>query len=326
MHNAITDVPGIKVGHYTDPVAATGCTVILCENGAVAGVDVRGAAPGTRETDLLRPMHLVEKIHAVILSGGSAFGLDAASGVMKYLEEQKVGIDTAGGKIPIVAAAVLYDLFIGNPKVRPGASEGYQACKAAISGDVTEGCVGAGTGTMVGQLMGTERAIKSGLGTARERLADGLVIAAIIAVNALGDIIDQETGSVMAGVRNTDGNGYSNAMSLIRNGKQYKIQPGTNTTIGVVATNARLNKEGINKVAQMAHDGMARAINPAHTMYDGDTIFALSYGDKDADVTNVGVIAAEVVQKAIIRAVTLATPLASIPSMNTYNHTGKDTE
>jgi L-aminopeptidase/D-esterase-like protein len=314
MYDAITDVTGLKVGHYTDLESATGCTVVLCQQGAVAGVDVRGSAPGTRETDLLRPMNQVEKVHAILLSGGSAFGLDAASGVMRYLEEKGIGFATPGGIVPIVPAAVLFDLAIGNPRVRPGAPEGYQACHNATSGEVPEGCVGAGTGAMVGQLFGTSRATKSGLGTASEKIAGDVIVAVIVAVNALGDVFDSATGQIIAGVRKLDGKGFGNTVEYLKQGQSCQGGVGNHTTIGIVATNVSLTKEQANKLAQMAHDGIARAINPCHTMLDGDTIFALSLGNKEGDLTTIGAIAAEVTQRAIIKAVTRATSLASVPA------------
>jgi L-aminopeptidase/D-esterase-like protein len=317
MYNAITDVPGIKVGHYTDKDAATGCTVILCETGAVAGVDVRGSAPGTRETDLLRPMNLVEKVQAILLSGGSAFGLDAAGGVMRYLEEQGLGQETMVAKVPIVPAAVLFDLDIGSSKIRPGAEEGYKACLAATEKEVAEGCVGAGTGATVGKILGINQATKSGLGTASCKICGDIIVAALIAVNAIGDVIDPKTGKLLAGPRNQDNKGFLNTVELLTGGVNSDIKNllPTNTTLGVVATNACLNKEQVNKLAQMAQDGLARAINPSHTMYDGDTIFALSLGDKVGDLTTLGAAAAEVVADAIVRAVQHAETLDGIPAI-----------
>lgn len=314
MYNGITDIPGIKVGHYTDREAATGCTVILCEPGAVAGVDVRGSAPGTRETDLLRPMNLVEQVQAILLSGGSAFGLDAASGVMRYLEEQGFGYETIVAKVPIVPAAILFDLAIGSSNIRPGDEEGYQACLAAGSGKVAEGCVGAGTGATVGKLLGMERATKSGLGTASQEIAEGIIVAALVAVNAFGDVIDPTSGRILAGLRHPENRSFLSTAELLKKGYKRRIPLPENTTIGVIATNARLNKEQANKLAQMAQDGIARTINPCHTMYDGDVLFALSFGDKVGDVTVIGSVAAEVVAKAITRAVLQAETIAGIPA------------
>lgn len=317
MYNAITDVAGIKVGHYTNRDAATGCTVVLCESGAVAGVDVRGSAPGTRETDLLRPTNLVERVHAVLISGGSAFGLDAAGGVMRYLEERGIGYETLVAKVPIVPAAIIFDLSIGKPNVRPGIEEGYKACLNVTDKEVAEGCVGAGTGATVGKSLGIERATKSGLGTASYKIAGDIVVAALIVVNAVGDIVDRKTGRIIAGPRDEENGCFYNTAELLAKGTyNYRRSPlPTNTTVGVVATNANLNKEQANKLAQMAQDGIARTINPSHTMHDGDTIFALSSGDKMSDVTILGSVAAEVVSSAIVRAVLQAESIAGVPSV-----------
>jgi L-aminopeptidase/D-esterase-like protein len=317
MHNSITDVAGIKVGHYTNKEAATGCTVILCEEGAVAGVDVRGAAPGTRETDPLRPMSLVGRAHAILLSGGSAFGLDAASGVMRYLEERGYGHDVGVAKVPIVPAAILFDLRLGSSKVRPGPEEGYQACLVASSGTVAEGSVGAGTGATVGKILGPERMTKSGLGTASQRIGN-INIGAIVAVNAFGDVVDPETGKIIAGPRDIEKGGFVSTIEVM---KKLKMSPiPTNTTIGVVATDALLNKEQVNKMAQMAHDGLARAVRPAHTMVDGDAIFALATGKEGPeDVTMLGALAAEVVATAIVRAVREAETLVGIPAATAWH-------
>lgn len=316
MYNAITDITGIKVGHYTDREAATGCTVILCEMGAVAGADVRGSATGTRETELLRPMNLVEKVHAILLSGGSAFGLNAAGGVMQYLEERGFGYDTFVAKVPIVPAAIIFDLSVGNPKVRPGIEEGYKACLAATDNQVAEGCVGAGTGATVGKVLGIERATKSGLGTASLRISGDIIVAALVVVNAVGDVIDPKTGELLAGPRDRENKGFLRSVELLTGGTySYRRNPlPDNTTLGVVATNACLTKEQVNKLAQMAQDGIARAINPSHTMHDGDVIFALSLGDKVSDMTILGSVAAEVVSNAIIRAIQQAETLAGIPA------------
>jgi len=289
--------------------------VILCEEGAVAGVDVRGSAPGTRETDPLRPMSLVGQAHAILLGGGSAFGLDAAGGVMRYLEERGYGFDVGVAKVPIVPAAILFDLSLGSSKVRPGPEEGYQACLAASSGPVAEGSVGAGTGATVGKILGPERMTKSGLGTASQRLGN-ITIGAIVAVNAFGDVVDPESGEVIAGPRNIEHGGFFRTIDIMRRIEESKSPIPTNTTIGVVATDAPLNKEQVNKVAQMAHDGLARAIRPAHTMVDGDAIFVLSTGKggEGEDVTIIGSIAEEVVAMAIVRAVRQAEGLADIPA------------
>lgn len=315
MLNGITDVSGIKVGHYTNKEAATGCTVVICEEGAVAGVDVRGSAPGTRETDLLRPSNLVEKVHAILLGGGSAFGLDAAGGVMHYLEEKGIGFKTTTACIPIVPAAVLYDLDTGNSQVRPGINDGYTACQVADSNEVPEGSVGAGTGATVCKLMGLDHAIKGGIGTASTKLPDGTIVAAIFAVNALGDIIDHTTGKILASPRFPDDINRTSTIELLQRNYSNKDFSSTNTTLGIVATNASLTKEQVNKIASMAHDGMARAINPSHTMYDGDTIFALSLGDKTGDITTIGAVAAELTSEAIKRAIIHAETLAGVPSI-----------
>lgn len=320
MHNAITDVPGIMVGHYTDMKAATGCTVILCEEGAVAGVDVRGGAPGTRDTELLNPINVVEKIHAVMLSGGSAFGLNSIGGVQRYLEEKGVGYEMAGVRVPIVPGAVVFDLDIGSARVRPGIPEGYQACQNATPGPVTEGCAGAGTGAMIGQLKGKRCATKAGVGTASVKFYGGVIVAALFIVNALGDIIDQATGQVIAGIRSEDGKLFGNTIALMKEGYTFLAEPGHNTVVGVVATNALLTKSQAAKVAQMAHDGIARAINPSHSMHDGDTIFALSLGNLASDVTTVGSMAAEVTCQAIINAVKKATSLDGVPCLTDFRH------
>lgn len=326
MNNAITDVPGIEVGQAHDPEALTGVTVILCRKGAVGGVDVRGGAPGTRETDLLAPLNLVQKVHAVVLAGGSAFGLEAAAGVMKYLEEQRIGFETGAAVVPIVPAAILFDLNIGRADVRPTAEMGYRAASAARPGPVEEGNVGAGSGASVGKLFGNRSAMKSGLGTASVEIGAGVVVGAIAAVNAFGDVIHPQTGEIVAGARALE-------LGPLKIGQRgyfadtlatLKTLPGravlqfatkTNTVIGVVATNARLTKAGANKMAQMAHDGLARVIRPAHTMLDGDTIFALSTGAKQADVTTLGAFAAEVFAQACLRAVRAAHSAGGLPGL-----------
>ncbi len=320
QRGAITDVAGIRVGHFTDSRRPTGCTVIICEAGAVGGVDVRGAAPGTRETDLLDPINLVQQVHAVVLSGGSAFGLDTATGVMRWLEERGVGFPTGVARVPIVPAAILFDLSVGDPKVRPDAEAGYKACKAASATAPAEGNVGAGAGATIGKLFGMNRAMKSGIGTASIKLNDGksgLTVGAIVAVNAVGDVIDPSTGRVIAGARTKDGRGLLGTMSAILRGEPLPpMLGGTATTIGAVATDAKLDKAQATKVAQMAHDGLARTINPVHTAYDGDTIFALATGrsSRTANVTLVGALAAEAVAQAVVRAVKAAKGIAGLPS------------
>lgn len=314
-------VPGIRIGHAHDLEALTGCTVVLCEAGAVGGVDQRGGAPGTRETDPLRPLHLVQQAHAVVLAGGSAFGLEAATGVVRYLEERGVGFDVRIAKVPIVPAAILFDLGIGRSDVRPDAAMGYAACLAATEGPVAEGNVGAGAGATVGKVLGLTQAMKSGLGAASVDLGGGLIVSALVAVNAFGDVVDPQTGRILAGARRPDGSGFADTLAVLRAYAQepplrFGAPPPTpsNTVIGVVVTSASLTKEGANKVAQMAHDGIARAVRPAHTMLDGDTLFTLATGQVEADVNVVGAFAAEVVAQAIVRAVLTAEPAAGLPA------------
>lgn len=314
MNGTITDVRGIRAGHATDEAGLTGCTVVLCEGGAVGGVDQRGGAPGTRETDLLRPMHLVQKVHGVVLAGGSAFGLAAADGVMRYLAERKTGLRFGGAVVPVVPAAILFDLGLGRADAYPDANMGYAACQAARTGRLAEGNVGAGTGCSVGRLLGAGHATKTGIGGASVDLGGGLVVGAVIAVNALGDVVDEQ-GRILAGVRKLRGAGFAGSLAVLRSriGK-LAMQVGGATVIGVVATTALLNKEQANKVAQMAHDGLARSVRPAHTMYDGDTLFCLATGRVRASVTVVGAYAAEVVAQAIVRAATTATGAGGLPA------------
>jgi L-aminopeptidase/D-esterase-like protein len=314
----LTDVEGIKVGHFTEPRRPTGCTVILYERGAVAGVDVRGSAPGTRETDLLKPTNLVDKVNGIVLAGGSAFGLDTATGVMRYLEEHDAGYVTAAGKVPIVPAAILYDLNVGEGKIRPNADSGYKACVNAKAGPFEEGSVGAGAGATVGKIAGG-KPMKGGIGTSSIKLSNGLVVAAVIAVNCVGDVIDPKTGKMVAGARTQDGKAFLNIIQTYRAGRGIAPSnpvPGQNTTIGVVATNARFDKTQMTKIAEMAHDGVARAINPTHTPSDGDTLFAMSTGTSTAaaNLTAIGALAAEVVTEAILRAVMKAKSLPGFPA------------
>lgn len=312
----LTAVEGVKVGHFTLSERPTGCTVVLTEAGAVAGVDVRGSAPGTRETDLLDPIHLVQEVHAVVLSGGSAFGLDAATGVVRYLEGKKIGFDTGVAKVPIVPAAILFDLGVGGkPEIRPDAECGYRAAETASSGPVPEGNVGAGAGATVGKLLGPDRAMKSGVGTAAIRWGSGLVVAALFVVNAAGDVIEPETGKVVAGARTEDGKAFVDVRKLIREGARFERQVG-HTTLGVVATNARLSKGQATKVAQMAHDGVARAIEPAHTPVDGDAIFALATGTwkGEPDLMSIGELAAQASAEAIVRAARMASSIPGFPA------------
>lgn len=312
----LTAVPGVKVGHVTLDARPTGCTVILTEAGAVAGVDVRGAAPGTRETDLLNPVNLVDRVHAIVLSGGSAFGLDAATGTMRWLEERGIGFDVRVAKVPIVPSAILFDLGVGDAKIRPTADCGYRAAAAATDAPVVEGSVGAGAGATVGKARGMARAMKSGVGSAAITLPSGLVVAALAAVNAFGDVIDPATARVVAGVRTEDGHGLADLRTLLRGGETPAPKIGENTTLVVVATNATLTKTQATKVAQMAHDGLARAIWPVHTPYDGDTVFALATGTRDGadDLLLVGVLAADAAAEAIVRAVRQATSLPGLPA------------
>jgi len=320
----LTDVPGVAVGHHTLTARPTGCTVVIVERGAVAGVDVRGASPGTRETDLLDPVNSVQQIHAIVLAGGSAFGLDAATGVMRFLDEKNIGFksdfwkDSVGTiNVPIVPAAILIDLGVGgNPKIRPDAECGYRAAAVASTAPIAEGNVGAGAGATIGKLAGPSRAMKGGLGTAAMAFADGIVVAALVAVNAAGDVIDPATGLVVAGVRTPDGRGLADARRLLRAGEAWRPSIGGNTTLGIVATNATLSKAQASKVAQMAQDGLARAIVPAHTTGDGDTIFAIATGERtgEPNVSRIGAAAADVVSQAILRAILQAEGIAGYPA------------
>ena len=313
----LTAIPGLKVGHFTLSERLTGCTVVLAEDGAVGGVDVRGGAPGTREIALLDPVNYVQVVNAVVLSGGSAFGLDAASGVVRYLDERDIGYRVGPNVVPIVVGAILFDLSIGDdPRIRPGADCGYRAATHASSETSAEGNIGAGAGATVGKLRGMDRAMKGGVGTASITLDSGLTVAAIVAVNAVGDIIDPATGSVIAGVRTSDGRALADARKVLREGALNEPQGGANTTIGVVATNATLTKAEATKVAQMAQDGLARTIYPAHTPGDGDTVFSLALGtfSGSASILVIGALAADVMAEAIVRAVRAATGIPGIPA------------
>jgi L-aminopeptidase/D-esterase-like protein len=318
LRDAITDVPGIRVGHWTDRRAATGCTVVLCEKGAVGGVDVRGGAPGTRETDLLRPGTLVQGIHAVLLTGGSAWGLDAAGGVMRYLEERGVGFVYGAGPVPVVVGAVLYDLRVGRGDVRPDAEAGYRACRAARAGAVGQGSVGAGTGATVGKALGMERCLKGGLGTASEALpsaAGELVVGALVAVNCFGEVVDPASGQVIAGPR-AEGSGFVGTVDILR-GAEQAPWGGESTALAVVATNARLTKEYACRLASVAHDGLARAIRPLHTMGDGDVVFTMATGDVALEPMRypaLEALAAQAVERAVLKAVREARGLAGVPS------------
>ncbi len=331
LNNSITDVRGIEVGHAQNEEALTGCTVILCRKGAVAGVDVRGGAPGTRETDLLNPINLVERIHAVVLAGGSAFGLDAASGVMRYLEEKKIGFNTGVARVPIVPSAILYDLNLGRADVRPDSAMGALAAASAVSDPPAEGNVGAGTGASIGKMFGMTLAMKSGLGTASMDIGGGVIVGAIVAVNAFGDVIDPKTGEILAGLRSgkvgplrVGGKGqFADTLAMMKKPIGRGIlgfASRANTVIGAVATNAKLTKAQATKVAQMAQDGIARTIRPAHSMLDGDVIFALSTGTKQADVSIIGAFAAEVMAQAIIRAVKTAKSAGGLPGLGEHKN------
>jgi L-aminopeptidase/D-esterase-like protein len=314
----LTDVAGIKVGHFTESRRPTGCTVILTEGGAVCGVDVRGGAPGTRETDLLAPVNMVPTVHGLVLSGGSAFGLDTAAGVMRYLEERRIGFEVGVGRVPIVPAAILFDLGLGDWTIRPDGAAGLAAARAASAGPVAEGNVGAGAGATVGKLLGPGWAMKSGLGTAAVDVPGGAVVAALVAVNAWGDVLDPATGRLVAGARSTDGRGLRSTLQAFLEGQVPgpPLPDGQNTTIGVVATNVSLTKAQATKVAQMAHDGLARTVQPVHTPWDGDTLFALSTGSIRMATPDlvVGVLAAEAVARAVLRAVRQARGLPGLPA------------
>ena len=310
---AVTDIEGIRIGHAQDLEALTGCTVLIAEKGITAGVDVRGGAPGTRETDLLDPVNFVQQIHAVLLAGGSAFGLDAAAGVMEYLEERNVGFDVGITKVPIVCGAVLFDLGIGNHRVRPDRKMGYQACLNAVNTGCAEGDVGAGAGASVGKILGMEQCMKSGLGTCCYQAGD-LKLGAVIAVNCLGDVIYPKTGAILAGVLNKDRSAFLNTEKImIEQFSSGGISFGGNTTIGMVVSNGKFTKSQAGKLASMAHNGLARTMRPAHTMLDGDTIFALTTGEVEADINVAGMLAARAVENAVLRAVLKAKALGGLP-------------
>lgn len=326
MKNTITDVPGIRVGHAQDLEAGTGCTVVLCEEGAVTAVDVRGGAPGTRETDCLHPANLVSQAHAVYLSGGSAFGLDGAAGVMKYLEENGVGFNTGVAVVPIVPGAVLFDLIVGDPRIRPDREMGYRACIEASADNTRQGNVGAGTGATVGKALGPEFSMKSGLGTA-SICRGSLVVGAIAAVNCFGDVIDPATGAIIAGTLSEDKSTFADSLKIITGHSEKKAKGfSTNTTIGVIATNAVIDKAGALRVAMASHDGFARTMNPAHTMFDGDTVFCMSTGTRigigtgtgdgkaGSELTAVCALAAEVMAAAVVNAVKKSSSLYGLPA------------
>ncbi len=314
MFNAITDIPGIKVGHASDYSGYTGCTVILCGSGAVCGIDVRGSAAGTRQTDALAVNHIVEEVHAVLLCGGSSFGLDAATGVTRFLEEKDIGFNVGAIRIPIVPTAVIFDILFGSPKARPTSEMGYEACRDA-SETVDEGSVGAGTGATVGKLYDMGRAMKGGLGTSSIVMPDGLIVGALAVVNAFGDIIDNATGRIIVGTRkSTDSFDFVNTSDSLKKGVVKKQFGLVNTTLGVIATNARFQKREMTKIAQMAQGGLIKTINPVHTTFDGDLVFALSKGEMEADINKVGVLGEFVLSEAIKRAVKKADGFGMVPA------------
>ena len=314
---SLTDVPGIKVGHATNTNAWTGCTVVLCGKGATAGGIVRGLAPGTRETDLLRAGTLVQSAHAILLTGGSAFGLAAADGVMRFLEERDIGFDAGIAKVPIVPGAVLFDLGLGDPGVRPDAAMGYAASASATDDDMSQGNFGAGTGATVGKLLGKKRAMKGGLGTASLR-AGRLIVSALVAVNACGDVIDPSCGRIVAGARNAKNDGFADTSKALRSALVRNAMTLTSTVIGVVATNARLDVADANALASAAHDGLARVIRPSHTLYDGDTIFALATGRVQTSLVLAADMAADVMAAAILNGIWAAEDAGGLPSARTY--------
>ncbi|GKZ05206.1 P1 family peptidase [Paraclostridium bifermentans] len=317
MFNNILDVKGIKVGQVEDKEGLTGCTVIICEDGGVCGVDVRGSAPGTRETDLLDPINMVQKVHAIVLSGGSAFGLESTCGVSRYLEEKGIGFDVGVAKVPIVTGAVLFDLGVGDPKCRPNIEMGYKACQIANNIELKQGNYGAGCGATVGKIRGSEFCTKGGIGSYSIKLDNGLVVSAIIAVNAFGDVY--ENGQVIAGVLNDDKNDFLNTYDLMKKGVNKGGFNIDNTTIGAVVTNAKLSKAECKKISQMAHNGFAKSIFPIHTPHDGDTIFTLATGEVETDITLLGSIASEVVEKSVISAIKNASKTNDILSYNEIN-------
>jgi L-aminopeptidase/D-esterase-like protein len=312
----LTDIPGILVGHASDFDGLTGCTAILCERGAAAGVDVRGSATGTEEFGLLDPAHLTERIHAVVFAGGSAFGLEAASGVRRFLELKGIGFQTGGGPVPLVPAAILYDLELGKKHIRPTREMGEAAAAAATSGPVVEGAVGAGTGATVGKLFGMKRAMKSGIGSFTVSLPDGVLVSSLAAVNAFGDVIDPTSGKVVAGARRApDSLEFINTAEAMLTSTHGPALTRQNTTLVVVVTNAALSKVGAAKLAEFGSAGMARALSPVWTMYDGDVVIGLSVGDKKADVNTVGVAAADAVSQSILRAVRSAKTMGGVPGL-----------
>ena len=312
MYNNLLDVKGLKIGQIEDIDGLTGCTVVICEEGAVCGVDVRGGGPGTRETDLLNPINMIQKVHAVVLSGGSAFGLESTCGVSRYLEEHNIGFDVGVANVPIVVGAVLFDLAIGNPKARPDIDMGYRACELASDTVLNQGNFGAGCGATVGKIRGIEYAMKGGIGSHSIKLPNGLVVSALVAVNAFGDVY--ENGKVIAGTMDDEKKNILNSYELMKNGFNKGGFSIDNTTIGIVATNAKLDKAQCKKVSQMSHNGYAKAIFPIHTPHDGDTIFTISTGEIEADITLLGSLATEAVEKSIINAIKKADSIGKITS------------
>ncbi len=312
MYNNILDVKGIKVGQVQDTEGLTGCTVVICEEGATCGVDVRGSAPGTRETDLLDPINMIQKVHAVVLSGGSAFGLESTCGVSKYLEEHNIGFDVGVAKVPIVVGAVLFDLIVGDPKCRPNIDMGYKACEAATNKELRQGNYGAGCGATVGKIRGPEYCMKGGIGSYSIKLENGLVVSALVAVNAFGDVY--EDGKLIAGVLDDSKKKNLSTYDILKEGFSKGGFSVDNTTIGVVVTNAKLDKAGCKKVSQVAHNGYAKSIFPIHTPHDGDTIFTMATGEIESDITLVSSIATEVVEKSVINAIKNANSIKNIPS------------
>ena len=315
MWQAITDVPGVLVGQAQDAEALTGCTVAVFPDGAVGGVDVRGSASGTRELVVLDAMHLTPAIHAITLSGGSAFGLDAAGGVMRALEEQGIGFPTPAACVPIVPAAIIYDLGIGSAGIRPDAAMGYTACQAAASGPVEQGNAGAGMGATVGKLYGMPQAMQGGVGTASAQL-DNVWVGALVVCNALGDVRDPATGMLLAGTREApDSLALADTAEQLRRGATPRLDAGTNTTLGIVATNARLSKPQARKLAQLAQHGLVKGLSPAHTLYDGDTVFAVSTGTHAADPIQLGIVAADLVAESLSAAVKAARSVGGVPGL-----------
>ena len=317
LNSTLTAVPGIRVGHWTHETGSTGCTAVLVEGGAVAGVDVRGGGPGTRETDLLRPEMSVGTVHAVVLSGGSAYGLATADGVMRYLESRGIGFRVGSSVVPIVPAAILFDLGLGDPSVRPGEEAGFHAAEAASGEPVEMGSVGAGAGATVGKMFGLGRAMRGGLGSAAVKLPNGLTVGALAAVNALGDIVDPRSGEIIAGARREDGTGLADSMAQLRSSANARGTGGENTTLGIVASNVTWTKAQATKAAQMAHDGLARAIRPAHMPFDGDTVFALGTRGLSVDsrlLGTVGALAADTLALAVAAAVRAARSGFGLPA------------